>query len=91
VIEHVNYPEKLLIKLRNLLTAKGKAFVSTCVDCPSIDHVYHFKSVDEIRQMLYDCKLRIEDERVLPVENLPIEEIIKRKITINYCAMVSKG
>ncbi|MFC1807246.1 methyltransferase domain-containing protein, partial [Candidatus Omnitrophota bacterium] len=32
VLEHVNYPEKLLIKLKDLLALKGKAFVSTCVN-----------------------------------------------------------
>jgi len=91
VIEHVNYPEKLLNKLRDLLYKKGTAFISTCVDCPTIDHVFHFKSVDQIRKMLAGCGLLIEDERVLPVEDLPMEEIIKRRITINYCAIVRRA
>jgi len=88
VLEHVNHPEKLLCKLKDLLTAKGTAFISTCVDAPSIDHVYHFTSVGQIRDMFNECGLIIRDERILPVEDLPMEEIIKRKITINYCATV---
>ena len=91
VLEHVNYPEKLLIKVRNLLSEEGKAFISTCVDCPTIDHVYHFKSVDQIRKMLDSCGLLIEDERILPVEDLPMDEIIRKRITINYCAIVRKS
>ena len=90
VLEHVNYPEKLLIKLKDLLSQNGRSFVSTCVDCPSIDHVYHFKSVDEIREMFHKCGLAIEEERVLPVEKLPMDEIARRKITINYCAILKK-
>src|SRR5260221_4447540 len=54
VLEHVNFPEKLLLKLRDLLTERGRAFVSTCVNCPAIDHVYHFKSVGEIRDLLFN-------------------------------------
>ncbi len=88
VLEHVNYPERLLIKLRNLLSEKGKAFISTCVNCPTYDHVYHFKSVHQIRKMLRNCNLLINDERVLPVEDLPMNEIVKRRITINYSAIV---
>ena len=90
VLEHVNYPDRLLNKLKELLASDGKAFISTCVNCPTIDHVYHFKSVDEIKDMLNGCGLLIKDERILPVENLSMEEIIKRKITINYCAIVSR-
>jgi ubiquinone/menaquinone biosynthesis C-methylase UbiE len=90
VIEHVDFPEKLLTQFCKLLTDKGQGFISTCVDCPAIDHVYHFHSVEEIRTMLNQCGLKIVDERVCPVEDLPMEEIIKRKITINYCAIVAK-
>ncbi len=90
VIEHVNFPDKLLIKLKDLLTEKGKGFVSTCVDCPATDHVYHFRSVDEIRTLLNKCGLSIVDETICPVEDLPMEEIIRRKITINYCCTVQR-
>ncbi len=90
VLEHVNYPKKLLSKMRELLSDQGRGFVSTCVDCPTIDHVYHFKSIQEIRDMLTESGFRIEDERVLPVENLPMEEIARRRITINYCALLAR-
>lgn len=90
VIEHVNFPETLLNKLHDLLNNNGRAFVSTCVNCPAIDHVYHFKTVDEIREMFYRCKFIIEEEIIAPVEDLPFEEIMKRKITINYCAILKK-
>jgi SAM-dependent methyltransferase len=88
VLEHVNYPEQLLMKLRKLLKNNGRAFVSTCVDAPAIDHVYHFKSIQEIRDLFSICNLSIEDELVLPVEDLPMDEIIARKISINYCAIL---
>ena len=92
VLEHVNFPEKLLMKIRDLLNdGNGRAFVSTCVNCPAIDHVYHFKHVDEIREMIENCGLKIEDEAVLPVENLPMEDIIQKKITINYCSQLKKN
>ncbi len=90
VIEHVENPESLLIKISKLLDKNGKAFLSTCVNCPMIDHVYHFRTVDEIRKMFHDCGLIIETERVLPVEELSMNEIINKKVTINYSAIVKK-
>ena len=68
----------------------GEIFLSTCVDCPSIDHVFHFKSVKEIDDMIVSSGFKIIDKLVLPVEDKPMDEIIKRKITINYCALLKK-
>ncbi len=90
VLEHVDLPGKLLKKIKNLLEDDGKIFLSTCVDCPTIDHVYHFKSVKEIEDLIRSSGLNIKNRMVLPVEDLPMTEIIKRKITINYCALLSK-
>ena len=90
VLEHVNNPDKLLEKVYNLLSQNGKVFLSTCVDCPTIDHVYHFKSIKEIEEIIKKAGFNINDSLILPVENMPLEEIIKKKITINYCALLSK-
>lgn len=90
VLEHVDEPGKLLKKINNLLTNEGKVFLSTCVDCPTIDHVYHFKSVNDIESLINASGFKIEERLILPVENLPMKEIIKKKITINYCAILNK-
>lgn len=90
VLEHVTKPQEILKKLKNIIAKNGSIYISTCVDCPSIDHVYHFKSVKEIQQMLNNCGFKILDNLVLPVEDKPIKEIIKKKITINYCAHIKK-
>lgn len=91
VIEHVETPELLLKKISKLLSQNGKAFLSTCVNCPAIDHVYHFHTVEEIREMFEKCGLEIISEKVLPVENLPMCEIEHKKITINYSAIVKRA
>ncbi len=40
--------------------------------------------------MFRKCGLGIVEERVLPVEDLPFEEIMEKKITVNYCAILKK-
>jgi len=79
VLEHVNYPEILLSKFNKLLSDNGHGFISTCVNCPTIDHVYHYKCINKIREMLNNNGLIIKNELILPVEDLPMEEIIKKK------------
>lgn len=90
VLEHVAKPKKILKKLNQLINKNGSIYLSTCVDCPSIDHIYHFKSIREIQQMIRSCGFRIVDSHILPVEDKPMKEIIKKKITINYCAHIKK-
>ena len=46
VIEHVQSPASLLMKISKLLNGSGRAFLSTCVNCPAIDHVYHFHTIN---------------------------------------------
>ena len=89
VIEHVEDPKNLLVKISKLLNKNGKAFLSTCVNCPMIDHIYHFQSVDAIRSMFENCGLVIESERILPAEDVSMSEIIEKRITINYSAIVT--
>jgi len=91
VLEHVDHPGDLLKKINKILSENGRLFLSTCVDCPTIDHVYHFKSISDIENMIKSAGFKIKNSSILPVEELPMEEIIKRKITINYCAMLTKN
>ncbi|MCX6142679.1 MAG: methyltransferase domain-containing protein [Ignavibacteriales bacterium] len=90
VLEHINVPQRVLVKLNKLLEVDGRAFVSTAINSPAVDHVYHYKSVDDVRVMIRNAGLEIENELVLPVEDLPMEEIVEKKITINYCAVLKK-
>jgi SAM-dependent methyltransferase len=90
VLEHVADPETLLKKLSLLAESGGHVFISTCINCPAIDHLYHFRSVSEVREMIQRCGFEIEKDLILPVEELSMDEIIKQKITINYCAILKK-
>lgn len=91
VLEHVTYPEKLLYKLHGLINEGGRIFISTCVNAPAIDHVYHFKHINEITSMVNQCGFNIESNLILPVENLPMEVIVDQRIAINYCAILTRG
>jgi len=88
IVEHVAKPYKLLEKLRELLLPQGRVFISTAINSPMVDHLYHFKTVGEVRALLSDSRFEIIKESILPTEDLPIKEIVEKKIAVNYCAVI---
>lgn len=69
VLEHAENPERLLKKLRKVLASGGRAYVTTCSNCPAIDHITQFESLDEIRKLVASCGFAIEEELALPVDD----------------------
>lgn len=88
VIEHLDEPRPLLRKIAKMLKPEGYAFLTTCANCPTIDHVYLFRNVQEIRDLFHECDLLIDEERVLPVEKVSLDDIKDTSMTINYAAVV---
>ncbi|WP_054773243.1 class I SAM-dependent methyltransferase [Methylogaea oryzae] len=88
VLEHVDRPTQLLERLRGLLAPDGRIFISTCANCPAIDHVYQFDRIQQIRDLILDAGFKIERELALPVENMSVEKAEISRVTINYCALL---
>jgi SAM-dependent methyltransferase len=90
VLEHVNDPARFLQRACRLLRPGGTIFMSTCVNCPAIDHVYNFRNADEIRNMIYGSGLSILKDRVLPVEIMSEARCREGLAAINYCSILVK-
>ena len=71
VLEHVNDPLRLLKRARSLLSSDGRIFMTTCTNAPALDHIYHFRSTDEIRALVSDAGLCILSQESFPVEDVP--------------------
>ena len=89
VLEHVNDALAFLVKARQFLRPKGTIFMTTCVNCPAPDHVYHFHTVAEIRDLIQSARLCIQKEQALPAEPVPEELWQKELTTINYSAILA--
>jgi hypothetical protein len=64
--------------------------MTTCTNAPALDHIYHYKNVNEIREMIYAAGLNIISEEVLPAEDVPEELCEIELVTINYCCILEK-
>lgn len=90
VLEHVENPMKFLNKAKLILEENGLIFLSTCSNCPAVDHIYHFHCVDEIRRLIKNAGLLILKENVTPLEDIPEADWEKDKVSVNYSALVKK-
>lgn len=91
VLEHVNEADVLLGRAARVLTPDGAIFMTTCANCPALDHVYHFHSVGQIRQLIATAGLRIESELALPADPFPEEVWEQELVTINYCCILRRA
>jgi 2-polyprenyl-3-methyl-5-hydroxy-6-metoxy-1,4-benzoquinol methylase len=92
ILEHVEDPNVLLQKVVDLLHPAGAVFLTTCANCPAIDHVYHFHSVDEIRETIGGSGLDVIDDLALPVvEDNAGRPCDDHLTTVNYCAILARA
>jgi len=90
VLEHMEEPLRLLLKLNDLLSDGGTLFFTTPTNAPAIDHIYLFNNTDEIRVLIKTAGFRIESERSFLSEDVSAEKAEKYKIAVLYGAFLKK-
>ena len=88
VLEHVNNAPDFMVRTKKLLNKGGSIYLSTCANSPALDHVYHFKSAEEIRDLITSHGFKIVKDLALPAEDVPPERWAAELTTINYCALL---
>lgn len=90
VLEHVEQPLNLLIKVKELLSKNGILFITTPTNAPSIDHIYLFNNAAEIRELIDKAGLEIISERNFYSEDVSVEKAERFKVTMMYGAFLKK-
>ncbi len=90
VLEHVEKPFEMLKKIRSLLSDEGRAFITTVINAPAVDHIYLFHSQEEVLAMAKEAGFEIEDHICITAGGIPMEKAVKRRYAVNI-AMVLKG
>lgn len=86
-LEHVEDPLRVLKLLKSFLAPGGKIFLTAAVWASMIDHIYLYKSAEEVRVHIREAGLTIEKELVQNVfaNKNPDQE----KTPINYCSILT--
>lgn len=88
-LEHLEDPLQALKKLKSLLTKDGKIFVTAAVWAAHIDHIFLYKSAEEVREHIKEAGLSIENELVQAVFEKDESDPEKEKIPVSYAAILS--
>ena len=59
VLEHMESPQDLLSRVRDMLTDKGHLFITTPTNAPTIDHIYLFRNIQEIKDIIERSGLNV--------------------------------
>ena len=90
VLEHVENPKELLMKIGSHLSEDGVCYLTTPVNAPMIDHIYLFNEEQEIRDLLNDAGFEIMEEKIVISEKITAKKAIKFKVPIMYAAFIKK-
>ncbi len=90
VLEHLDDPLSVLLKASDLLSEDGKMFITTCANCPAIDHVYLYRNVKEIEKHFEDSGFEILIDLPLKVGDVKCQDIRCENIETNYAAILQK-
>ncbi len=63
LLEHLEKPDLALRNLAKSMNRDGRMFISTPVNCPMPDHIYLFKTPEEVGRLVESCGLRVIEQR----------------------------
>lgn len=81
VLEHLDEPKQILIKLSNLLKPNGLLWITTPTNSPALDHVYLFKTKQEVLLLISDSGLETVDSCSYFAEDMDEQTALKNKVT----------
>ena len=90
VLEHVENPLGMLKKMYSILASDGRAFVTTVINAPMIDHIYLYSSVQEVLSMATEAGFKICDYLCAAAGNVSLEKAKKRKTAICIAMIMEK-
>lgn len=88
VLEHVEEPRSFLARARAATTESGCVFLTTCINSPAFDHIYLFRSVDELGELAGQAGFAVEDRLVLPYDGTSLEESMQKRLAVNVALVL---
>jgi 2-polyprenyl-3-methyl-5-hydroxy-6-metoxy-1,4-benzoquinol methylase len=91
VIEHLEDPRLALRSVAQWLNPGGRMWLTTPVNSPFPDHIYLFRKIEEVHELVRECGFEIIQHKEFPVSGMTIEEAIKLKQPISCIMTVMKS
>ncbi len=83
VLEHVEDPRSLLRRIHEITKPGADIYVSVPINAPEIDHIYLFKSNEEVFKMVEEENFTIKDSFYVTANGVSYEKAQKKRIAVN--------
>lgn len=87
ILEHLEEPKLALFQLIKLLKPGALIFINVPVNSPAIDHIFLFKSPEEVIELILETGLKIIDTYYCPAAGYSEDKARRMKTTIS-CAFI---
>jgi 2-polyprenyl-3-methyl-5-hydroxy-6-metoxy-1,4-benzoquinol methylase len=91
VLEHVEEPEKFLQRIAQLAKPDAHIYITTCINAPAIDHIYLWRTIESLEEMIRDNGLRIERHHYLPYTGKSLAEAQQAELPINVAYVLARS
>lgn len=89
VLEHVEEPLLFLMRIKELASKGAFIFVTTAVNAPAIDHIFLFRTVDEVCDLVSAAGLKVEEILATPYKGCTMQETVQQKLPINVAMVLT--
>jgi 2-polyprenyl-3-methyl-5-hydroxy-6-metoxy-1,4-benzoquinol methylase len=90
VIEHLERPDAFLSKVAALADERTHIYVTTAINSPAIDHIYLFRSSEDVERLAQNCGLDTIERLCLPHSGMSLEEAYERAMPVNAAYVLRK-
>jgi hypothetical protein len=91
VLEHLEQPKQALVGLRDCMTAGARIYVNAPVNSPAVDHIYLFRTPDELVELVRDSGFKVESTCFAPSTGYTEARARKHKTSISCAVIATKG
>jgi SAM-dependent methyltransferase len=91
VLEHVEAPGRFLARIADLSDADTHIHVTTCINAPAVDHIYLFRTPEQIEALVRDAGLAVQDRCLMPYVGKTLEECARDRLAVNVAYTLRKS
>ena len=77
VLEHVERPADFLRQMLRCSHKDTLSYVTTVIDAPERDHIYHFHTPKEVFDTVESAGFKVKDCRLVTHNDKPVEKVMK--------------
>ena len=91
VLEHVENPDLFLARISSLSDASSFIFLTTCINAPMVDHIYLFRSTEEIEDLARGAGLVAKARYLAPYVGKTAEECERDRMPVNVAYVFARA